>query len=435
MTNLILNKKITINSFSSLFESIVVPVLMLVMVPVFLNRLGPNSFAIWILVNTFVTSLMALSFGGGNTVIKYISDTRYQSNATFSSIFTFQFFVIIILSIIFFFSAYVVEKMIASSLFEFTNYIIAIFFIKQLEALNYSFCKGKERYDISSMLSSIAKVVFLGTQLIILFFSDNLNFIFEYAIYSAVIVYVMQIIILKSWFKDFNLFHFYDLKFIKIVLQYSLWNWYLSIVGVIYSNFDKWLVGFVLGLEILGYYAVAVLFYNQSYMVVNSLVAWFFPMVSREGYSLKVKYLYNVLSKIIPIFTMFTCIFLLNYSHIFVLWLGEDNYNFSSAYISLFLCVLPLFVLKIIPHYMLLALGLVSEKFRYEIFILVVRVAIGVILINKYGIQGLIAGFYFDLVITVILYNSNFYSLLTTGTKLIMLSTIAFTLLSLLVVI
>ena len=100
MTNLILNKRVTINSISSLFESIVVPVLMLVMVPVFLNRLGPNSFAIWILVNTFVTSLMALSFGGGNTVIKYISDVRYQSNATFSSIFTFQLFVIIMESII-----------------------------------------------------------------------------------------------------------------------------------------------------------------------------------------------------------------------------------------------------------------------------------------------------------------------------------------------
>lgn len=434
MTNLLFNKENIINSFSSFFESIVVPILMLVMVPIFLNRLGSDTFAVWILVNSFVASLMALSFGGGNTIIKYISDSRYEVNSTFSSIFAFQLFVIIVLSIIFFLLAFIVEKITGGIFFDFTNYVIAIFFVKQLEVLNYSFCKGKERYDISSILSSVAKVVFLGTQLITLFFSSNLTLIFEYAIYASVIVYVVQLIILKSWFEDFNLFRFFDSRIITIVLQYSLWNWYLSIVGVIYSNFDKWLVGLVLGLETLGYYSVGVLFYNQSYMMVNSLVAWLFPMVSREGYSTKVRYIFNILLKTLPIFTILTCIFLLNYSHIFVFWLGEKSYNLASTYIALFLCILPLFVLKIVPHYMLLALGLVREKFRYEIIILFVRVFLGVMLITNYGIQGLIAGFCVDLVLTSILYNANFSNLLTSSTKLVMLFTIAFTFLSLLVV-
>ena len=435
MSNFLLNRKNITNAVSNLFESIVVPLLMLVMVPIFLNRLGSDSFAVWILVNSFVASLMALSFGGGNTVIKYISEAGNQINAIFSSIFVFQLLVIVVLSIIFYFLSYIIEKITDASIFEFTNYIIVIFFIKQLEALNYAFCKGRERYDVSSVLSSISKFCFFGTQLVVLIFNSNLNLIFEYAIYSAVVIYFSQVIILKLWFEDFNLFNYFDLKYIKIVLQYSIWNWYLSILGVIYSNFDKWLVGFVLGLETLGYYAVAVLFYNQSYIVVNSLVAWFFPMVSREGYSIQVQYLYNALSKIICFLTILTCIFLLNYNHIFVLWLGDDSYKFASVYISLFLCILPLFVLKIVPHFMLLAKGLVREKFRYEIFILFVRAVLGVILVTKYGVIGLISGFSVDLILTVILYNRNFYYFLSPSTKLVMLSTVTFSLFSLTVVI
>ena len=428
MINSLLNKNNTINAISSGAEGIVVPALMLFMVPTFLNALGPDSFATWILVNTFVTSLMALSFGGGNTIIKYLSDTRYQNNAIFSSIFVFQLFVIIILSIFFYVLSYLVEKITIYSLFEFTSYIIAIFFIKQLESLNYAFCKGKERYGVSSMLSSIAKVVFLGVQLVVLIYSNNLNLIFEYAIYASVFVYFVQIIILKILFKDFYLFYLFEVKNIKTILSYSVWNWYLSIVGVVYSNFDKWLVGVVLGLETLGYYAVAVLFYNQAYMVISSLVAWFFPMVSREGFTFKIQYLYNTLTKTISFLTIVTCIFLLNYNQIFILWLGDDSYKVASVYISLFLCILPLFSLKIIPHYLLLARGLLREKFRYEIFILFVRVVVGIILVTKYGINGLIAGFLVDLVVTIIFYNRIFYKFLSRGTKLIILFTMFFSL-------
>ncbi len=431
MTNVLLNKANTINSISSVIESIVAPAIMLLMVPLFLNSLGSESFAIWILVNSFVASLMALSFGGGNTIIKYISDQRYKDNILFSSIFIFQILILLILSAVFICISIILEEFFENNLFSYTNYIIAIFIIKQLESLNYSFCKGKERYDISSILSSSAKIVFLGTQLIVLIYTNDLNLVFEYAIIAAFIIYIIQIIILKKLYSDFKLFHSFNISNIKLILSYSIWNWYLSLVGIIFSNFDKWLVGIVMGFEILGYYAVAVLFFNQTYMIINSLVAWFFPMVSRKGMTSEIAYLYNTLTKGIALLTIFSSLLLINFNQLFIFWLGADNYNLSSQSIYLFICLLPAFSLRIIPHFMLLARGQVRKKFFYDVLALFVRAIIGIFVLNYYGMNVLIAGFLIDMIITIILYNYSFYKYLDSLSKIVIAMTLLFSISSL----
>jgi len=431
MTNVLLNKANTINSISSVIESIVAPAIMLLMVPVFLNILGSESFAVWILVNSFVASLMALSFGGGNTIIKYISDQRYKDNFLFSSIFIFQLLILLILSVIFFSISLILEEFFVNSLFAYTNYIIAIFVIKQLESLNYAFCKGKERYDISSILSSSAKLVFLGTQLIALIYTNDLNLVFEYAIIAALFLYLIQIIILKNIYSDFKLFHSFKITNIKLVLSYSIWNWYLSLVGIIFSNFDKWLVGIVMGFEVLGYYAVAVLFFNQTYMIINSLVAWFFPMVSRKGMTSEIVYLYNALTKGIAFLTILASLFLINFNQLFIFWLGTDNYILSSQSIYLFICLLPAFSLRIIPHFMLLARGQVRKKFFYDAIALFVRGIIGIFILNSYGINVLITGFLIDMVITIILYNYSFYKHLDNLSKIVIAITLLFSIVNL----
>jgi O-antigen/teichoic acid export membrane protein len=433
LISILFNKGIFLNSISSVIEGLATPVLMLVMTPIFLDTLGAEDFAIWVLVNTFVASLMALSFGGGNTIIKYLSDAKYQDKNIFSSIFLFQLFVIVIISVFFYILSYLAEKIITYDLFEFANYVVALFFIKQLEFLNYAFCKGKERFEVSSVLSSVAKLSFFGVQLIALIFDNGLGLIFEYAIYASIVVYTAQIVILKKIFLDFFLLKFFDIRKIKAIFDYSVWSWYISIVGIFYSNFDKWLVGLILGLEGLGYYAVAILFYNQAYMLVSSLVAWFFPMVSREGSTYNTHYLYNTLTKLISFSSVVVCALLLNYEQIFIIWLGEANYSNSSDYITLFLFLLPIFVLKIIPHYMLLAKGMLREKLKYDVMIVLIRIIGGIFLMIQFGVNGLVSWFAVDLLFTIALYNGNFLNILNLDTKLFIAFSVCFSLFGLII--
>lgn len=431
MINLLLSKSNIVNSISSAIESIIAPLIMLVMVPIFLNLLGPNSFAIWVLVNSFVASLMALSFGGGNTLIKYISDKKYKDTSILSSIFVFQIFILIILSFFFWVFSFIAENFFDYSLHIYTGFIISIFFIKQLESLNYSFCKGKERYDISSLLSAIAKILFLSTQLVILIYTNDLKLIFKYAIYVSFLFYLIQIVILKKLFADFMLLKAFNIKNIKIFFNYSIWNWFISIVGMLFTNFDKWLVGFVMGLEVLGYYAIAVLFFNQTYMIINSLVAWFFPMVSSKGITKEIIYLYNILIKVIAIITTICSIFLLNFNQLFIFWLGFDTYKLTADFIYLFICLLPIFSLRITPHFMLLAMGYVQKKFLYDLGALLIRAIIGVYILHFYGINFFIAAFLIDMIATNIMYNLSFFKYLDRISMVIFFLALLFSIFSL----
>lgn len=429
------NKQTLINTFSSAGESLVIPLLMLVLTPLFLMHLGPENFAIWVLINTIIASLSALSFGGENAMIKYISDESYVKKNVFSSIFIFQIGAISIVSVLSYIIFYLYLDIYLNdnsndNLQNFSFYILVLFIFKQFELLIHSFLKGKERYELYALFSTTSKFFFYGVQLLSLLATKEVQIIFENSAIYSVIAFVLQGLLVKHLYTDLEFFYGANKKTIISVFNYSLWSWFNGIVGVFTVHFDKWAVGYFYGLKTLGYYSIAVLVFNQIYMVMSSLIAWYFPRVSRYGFVDSTKILYNNLVLILLILSIGISVFFLNYDQFFIIWLGQTSYQNTSVFISLFLAILPILSLKIVPHYLLLATGKIKKKFSFDLIGLFLKMVIVLLTLSILGVNEMISFLMIEFLIIAYLYHLNFYKSLTNLTRFACIVSIAYSFLA-----
>src|ERR1039457_267444 len=69
----ILKRKEFKNSLWNTADVLVLPILMLLVTPFFIKKLGPAEYGIWMIVNSIIVSLGIVNIGAGDAAIKFIS--------------------------------------------------------------------------------------------------------------------------------------------------------------------------------------------------------------------------------------------------------------------------------------------------------------------------------------------------------------------------
>ncbi|MGL6323827.1 hypothetical protein ACSZML_12380 [Aeromonas rivipollensis] len=61
------------NSLFSVGDTLLLPFIMIVATPLFIDKLGVEQYGVWMFINSLVIALSFINIGGADTVIKYVS--------------------------------------------------------------------------------------------------------------------------------------------------------------------------------------------------------------------------------------------------------------------------------------------------------------------------------------------------------------------------
>lgn len=395
------------NSVWNVADVILLPLLMLIVTPYFIYRLGAEQYGIWMLVNSIMVSIGIINLGIGDASIKFVSkykslnskqDIRRITNAGF------------LLTIILLLAVFIIGLLIAFIMHLYNPFNIdadlihmtvitiilgsTLFGLKQTEQFNLSIFRGFERYDTSSIISMISKFLLLSAQFIIVFLGYSLIEIFIWSVITLFIIVLGELLFIKSHFSYIPLIPRINRKTLKEIFSFSTWSWIQSVLSILVGQADKFVVITLAGPAFLAYYSLASTIGSQIHSLFTAAVSWVFPKISsKTERKEEISKLYYKMQFIMVLGGLILISPLILFGDsIFKLWLGDKTYGHSILLIRIFLFYIFVNLLSIIPHFTLFGANHI-KKYTYFVFISVI-LTISSMFISYYfiGVVGLAYG-------------------------------------------
>lgn len=378
---------------------------MILATPIFLQNLGAKQYGVWMLINSLVNNLGLLNVGIGGALVHFIA--KYRGSNDLKNIkliietgINFTLIVFIIISIISF-----LIYLLPEAWFIFTGYedLVGINVLLAISSLTFGFkiieqvfvavFQGFEQYNISSKFQMFSRSVSILGSVCVVFFGGDLTQVFLIMLLSAAFAAIIELSYLKNS-KRIKLSFKLEKQKIKELFVYGKWVWGQSVLGIVNSQVDKYIVTFLAGVEFLAYYSIGLLVANQFQAIMSASANWVFPLISRAKSSFKsleVKY-YKLQSSVIAfgIFAISTVLVLSDW--IFLFWLGAENYNHTKNIIELFLYLSLLSITSIIPYLYLNGKGYVKLNTKLMALGTSSTVVSMFIFEHLFGYEGLILG-------------------------------------------
>jgi O-antigen/teichoic acid export membrane protein len=410
--NRLLKNQTLKNAYFSVIDAIFMPFAMLAATPLFLKQLGAEQYGMWMLINSIIASMAILNIGSLDVVTKYVSAYRKDEDTqnikkVFSTLFILQIILGAIISILIIWLAPIV---VTSGLFKvelkyqplFAQSLIFggfLFVIKMIEQVMIGFLRGQERYDLSSIMSIFSKSILIITQIVVVINDGNLSDLFLYSFLLLSLILCIEIIGLKLLYLEAQFLTGFSINTLTELLSFSGWSWLLSLALLFASQIDRWLIGALVGMEVLAYYAIALLVFNQIHAIIASSLSWIFPKVSKMGINKETTQLLYYAQSYAILLSSLVSLFLLYFNEIFLLWLGKENYQLIANYLKYFLVLQPIYALSIVPYYFINGLGLIKYNFFNAAMNGLLKLFFMFFLFKSLGMLGIMIGIGVSLII------------------------------------
>ena len=412
----IIQKKEFKNSAWNMADIMLLPFLMLLFTPFFINKIGADQYGIWMFVNSIIASIGVVNMGLGDATIKFVS--KYKSvndlpnlgrivNALIAlSLLLLLVFIILgngFALLIKIFNLFNLNK----DNLTITIYTVqlgsVVFGLKQVEQVFLSVFKGLEKYDTSARVSIFSKSLLILSQFIVAYFGYFLTEIF---IVSAVITFLVvcgELLYLRYKIRDITFVPSLKKSSIKEIFRFSSWTWIQSILSVIATHIDRLFVITFAGPTFLAYYALASNVGSQVHSVLTASAGWVFPKVSAKTERKEdTNHLYYKMQLLLLLLSIsIFAVLLLFESVIFKTWLGQESYNNSILLIKIFLYLAFFNSLSIIPYYFMLGSNLIKQSTIFMMMSLLFTVGFMIIGFKVWGTNGLAYGKLISSLITI----------------------------------
>lgn len=395
------------NSLWNTADVLVLPMLMLLVTPFFIKKLGPAEYGIWMIVNSIIISLGIVNIGAGDAAIKFISKYNALSDkenirriiaSTFSLNVVITAIIIILGTILFFlirninfFNINAAYMTIASGSVLLGS---VVFGMKQMEQLALSIFKGYERYDASSIMSIISKSLLLTAQFFVVYSGHSLIYIFLASAGITIVVVFLEYLYVKFSITYLSFFIRFDRSTLKEIFSFSSWSWTQSVLGIIAGHADRFVVITFAGPKFLAYYALASTIGGQIHQVITATISWVFPKVSgkTERKENLLPLYYKLQFLVITGGTIIISILLVFQRQIFLTWLGAETYSHSILLIKLFLYLAFVNMISIVPYFFLLGANLIRISAIFMFISVVLTITMMIIFYQFAAVNGLAYG-------------------------------------------
>jgi O-antigen/teichoic acid export membrane protein len=393
------------NVLLNISDTFFLPFCMVILTPIYINKLGIESYGMWILINSIILGLSVINIGGVDTIIRYSANYRSKQKAklaeeVFSTIFSVQVFLLVLFGIFIWAINYTTELQ-YSSIFNIDgdllvifekafSFAIGIFVLKILEQVLLAYLRGKSRYDIAAILSILSKSLSIFAQIVVIFYGGTLADIFYYSLIATLVGVIFQIIYLKTYEVDISFFSKFSFSCFRDVFHFTKWAWLISIVATLSIQMDRWILGAQASMVTLGYYSVALLVFNNLHTLFSAGVAWVYPTFSSMDDNKEIGNAYFTLQIYILTMALVVSLIFMKFDYFFKIWLGQGTYSQVGTYIHYLLALLPLYSLTIVPFFILKGTNNIKSNFISDVLTLVIRALTIYFLFIVWGLHGVI---------------------------------------------
>lgn len=402
------------NSIYATLDVVFAPFFLVIATPIFISQIGIEKYGLWILINSILASLSIFNFGINETIIKYISESKSKNDIVaqrkvFSSVIIFLLILaLVILAVVYLlysFNAFF-EFIETKDIFKIMLFAIPLFFIKQIEQAFFALHKSYEDFKYLAKQSFISKALLYISQIAAVFIFDEVKDVFMVSMAIAGIYLFYQFFELS---KKYN--HIYSTKeasfsTFKGVLGYGKWAWFSSTILIFSAHVDKWIVSAILGLKVFAYYSIGVSVLNQLKTIHTASISWVFPKISSNQLTEKASALLHIkLTVFVSTLGLLVSFILEKVDFVFILWLGETTFASSKLYLHTFLFLLPVWLISASSLYYLLGLGVVKKKFYADIVVLLLKIGVTYVALQKLNFEAWPILFVIPMLVEVLLFS------------------------------
>lgn len=340
--------------------------MMIIATPIFMNRLGPEQYGLWMLMTVVVQVMNALNFGVGESTIREVAQqTATNASIPIQETFTRNFSLSLLLLM-----ASVTLGTLGALLIQHFHlfnipvndrklalWMLVLFScsagFKLIEQVFLSMFKGIQRFDISARLTILSRLSVLIGSIVIVYLGYSLIAIVLVTVILNMLNLLLQALTLRSVMGIKNFKPKFSLLRNKTLLDTNMWYWFQSVIALLGYLSDRILIGQVTDMKTVGYYSIAVLIGIQIHNALLAFGQFLFPKVSAyRELDKRIDTLYYDSRFIIQALGWAAIAFvLLLGDYIFPLWLGTETYSASRTFISLYVSFEALILLIIVPFH------------------------------------------------------------------------------------
>jgi O-antigen/teichoic acid export membrane protein len=284
-----MRKKLVINSLSGVAQFIVSTLLIFITVPIFIKKMGIETYGIYSLILIINNLNNFLGFGLGSGLIKFLSE-QGKSNESNIDIFAVSIFLLVIMipfTILgLFFNDFVIKailhvplKYCTADIYSFYNFLVIANLFQFIAQVPVSILDSLQKIYLTSLFQTVYQLLYWVGSLIVLFTCGTLSMIGIGILLSTIIWFVL---LLYSSFKHWGIIYPACLTFEKIFkslrkqVGYNIKLYFSSLVNFFYEPLTKILIASFMGATQVGYYDVILKFRNQLW---NLLTKFLYPLV------------------------------------------------------------------------------------------------------------------------------------------------------------
>lgn len=392
------------NAFYGVADYLALPIGMLLAAPFLLRHLGAAQYGVWLLASAAVSSGGIVSGSFGDAAIKYVGECRGRQDwLGVTRIVRNMISINLILSgvlagILWCLAPYVGRHVVRSDAnlqdMCVTSLRIgcALLLVKSVESVFISTLRAFETYGSPVRVAIILRLAILASAIFLTRWGGNVVWIMAATFLLSVLGMLAQALALRYKIGRFSVLPSWHRKTGSGIAVFGTFSWLQAVSSVVFSQADRFVVGFFMGAPAVAYYGLCVQAAQPIHGLVSSAMHFLFPHLSmrygvapiaeiRRKIALAVRVNFLLVSALtLPI------IFFGNY--FLRLWLGATFDRQSSFLFPTIACGFALLGLNITAHYALLAIGKVRIITYLNLIAGVAMLFLMAALIPTCGLQG-----------------------------------------------
>jgi O-antigen/teichoic acid export membrane protein len=392
------------NSVYGVADYLALPIGMLLAAPFLLKHLGTAQYGVWILASAAVSSGGIVSGSLGDAVIKYVGECRGRQdwsgvmrivrnmisiNLTLSGTMALALWCL---------APYVTCHIVRVDLELQTTCLRSLrigsglLLVKSIESVFISTLRAFEIYGPTVRIAICSRAAVLVSALVLTRYGRGVVWIMVATLFISTTGMLAQAIALQNKMGNFSPMPAWHGKTVSDIAAFGTFSWLQAIAGVVFSQADRFFVGFFMGAPAVAYYSLCV----QAAQPIQGLIAsgmhFLFPHLSAR-YSvapiseIKRKVALAIKVNIILVGTLSLPVIVFG-RHVLTIWVGAIFSQQPPQSFPIIVGSFALLGMNVTAHYVLLAVGHVRIVTYLNLIAGAVMLLLMTMLIPKHGLQG-----------------------------------------------
>jgi O-antigen/teichoic acid export membrane protein len=392
------------NAAYGIADYLTLPIGMLLAAPFLLRHLGAAEYGVWILASAAVSSGGIVSGSSGDAIIKCVGMRRRRHDLLgVQRIVQNMLSINLMLSgflagVLWYMAPYVaghvvkVDPDLQMVFSESLRIGSALLLVKSAEGVFISTLRAFETYKSTVCISIGTRASTIASAVIVTLYKGNVMWITAITLFISIVGLLAQAIALRNKIGKFSILPSWHREIVSEITPFGMFSWLQAASGILFSQADRFFIGFFLGAPAVAAYGVCVQVAQPIHGLVSSGMHSLFPHLSVRYTIAPISEIRNKIAVAIKLNVGLVCVLslplILFGRELTNLWMGPAFGQSFTFIFPVIVCSFALLGINVTAHYVLLATGNVRIITCFNAIAGISMLLLMTILIPRYGLHG-----------------------------------------------